>query len=142
MFKHNNTCINCKMSDSDNYESLYCNKIGGKVWWYSDGGCEDFYNIQNKYNPSNKQKIKIKKKYKQNRYARKQITKDKLIKLSKITWWVVGYNDGEKRYKRYYESGRKGYAKWCSKRKVRNSNNFSLKGNGYRKCFDYWDCIF
>jgi hypothetical protein len=128
------------MSDSDNYESLYCNKIGGKVWWYSDGGCEDFYNIQNKYNPNNN--LKIKKKYRMNRYKRKQITKDKLIKLSKTSCYFVYYNEKEDRYVRWYLSGVRKYAKWCSDRAVRNRNDFSLKGAGYRKCFDYWWTIF
>jgi len=82
------------------------------------------------------------KKKRPNRYYRKTIDKRKLEKLAKILWWTVGYNDGEKRYIRYYISGRKGFAKWCSRRAVRNRKDFSLIGTGYRKCFNYWYTVF
>ena len=138
MFKHNNTCINCNMSDSDDYQSCWCDKIGGKVWRYSDGGCEDFYNIQNTNNL-----VKVKnKKYKQNRYSRKMIGRHKLKKLYQTSLWTVNYNEEENRYIRCYYSGRKGFAKWCSDKAVRNSNNFPLRGAGYRKCFNYWYTVF
>ena len=90
-------------------------------------------------------KSQSKKKYKKqklNRYYRKTIDKRKLIKLSKTSWWIVYYNEKENRYIRCYYSGRKSYAKWCSDKTVRNSNDFSLIGAGYRKCFNYWYTVF
>jgi len=89
-------------------------------------------------------KSQSKKKHRQrlNKHIRKMIGKRKLIKLSKTSSWTVYYNEEENRYIRCYYSGRKGFAKWCSKRAVRNRNDFSLKGAGYRKCFDYWDTVF
>lgn len=87
-------------------------------------------------------KVSRKKKHKLNHYKRKQVDKNKLIKLSKTSSWNIYYNEEENRYIRCYYSGRKGFAKWCSDRAVRNSNNFPLKGAGYRKVFDYWYSIF
>ena len=96
-------------------------------------------NYQNK-NKINKTSQNIRKRL--NKYNRKQIDKIKLKKLSKISWWNCYFNEEENKYVRCYLSGRKGYAKWCSKRIVRHRNDFSLKGNGYRKVYDYWNCIF
>ena len=84
------------------------------------------------------------KKYKSrlNKYGRKKITQSKLKKLNQCTWWVTYYNENEGYYERCYVSGRKRYAKYCSKRKVRHRNDFALKGNGYRKVYDYWWDVF
>jgi len=73
-----------------------------------------------------------------NKYERKKLTQQKYKNLSKLRWWTVYYNENEDRYIKIYYSGARKYAKYCSNRKVRNSNNFSLKGGGYRKVFDYW----
>jgi hypothetical protein len=86
--------------------------------------------------------IKRKKKYKLNYYARKQISKIKLEKLAKVSWYAAYYSERVGRYVRCYLSGRKGYAKYCSKRVVRNRNDFPLKGNGYRRAYDYWWIVF
>ena len=91
-------------------------------------------------NHQNKTNQKIKNRL--NKYGWKQIDKIKLKKLSKISWWNCYFNEEENRYIRCYLSGRKGYAKWYSKRIVRRRNDFSLKGSGYRKVYDYWNCIF
>jgi len=77
-----------------------------------------------------------------NKHLRKIIGKRKLINLFKASWWIVYYNEKENRYIRCYYSGRKGFAKWCSDRAVRNRNDFSLIGAGYRKCFNYWNIVF
>ena len=47
------TCLSCPFSDNpsdkfdlteeEKYLSLWCDKIGGKIWWYSNRGCEDMY---------------------------------------------------------------------------------------------------
>lgn len=87
-------------------------------------------------------KIKKKKKRRLNRYATKQITQTKLKKLSLYTWWTTYHHEKENYYERCYVSGRKGYAKYCSKRRVRNNNNFALKGNSYRKLYDLWWEVF
>lgn len=77
-----------------------------------------------------------------NRYERKKITQKRLKKIHSYTWWTTSYDENLDIYKRHYISGCKKYAKYCSRRKVRNSFDFPLKGNGYRKCFDYWWTIF
>lgn len=91
---------------------------------------------------SNSTKIKYFKS-KLNHYNKKQITKIKLIKLFKIGgWYSISYDEDTGRYIRYYYSGRRGFAKWCSDRAVRNRNDFSLKGGGYKKVYDYWNTVF
>ena len=90
-------------------------------------------------------KSQSKKKYKKkrlNKYFRKTIYKRKLVNLSKTSWWIVYYNEEQNRYIRCYYSKRKGFAKFCSNKAVRNRTDFSLKGAGYRKCFDYWYTVF
>lgn len=83
---------------------------------------------------SNKQRL--------NKHERKKLDQQKLKKLSQLRWYTVYYKEDENRYIKIYYSGARKYAKYCSNRKVRNSNNFSLRGGGYRKVFDYWWCIF
>lgn len=83
-----------------------------------------------------------KKKPKRRKYKTKDIDKSKIEKLSKQAWYIAYYYEKENRYIRCYYSGRKRYAKWCSDRAVRNSNDFPLKGGGYRKVYDYWWTVF
>ncbi len=87
-------------------------------------------------------KTKNKNKPRLNKYERKKLTQEKYKKLSQLRWWTVYYKEDEDRYIKIYYSGARKYVKYCSNRKVRNSNNFSLKGGGYRKVFDYWWYIF
>jgi len=106
-------------------------------WKYDSRTLEDLI----EYWDWNKYKRKVKNN-RLNHYARKIINKRKLIKLSKTSSWNIYYDEKENRYIRCYYSGRKGYAKWRSKRVVRKRNDFPLKGSGYRKCFDYWYTVF
>lgn len=80
---------------------------------------------------------KRKKKYKLNHYNKKFIDRVKLKKLSNYAYTIY-FNEEKGRYKRFYLSGCKQYAKWCSDRVIRNRNDFPLKGGGYRKAYDYW----
>jgi hypothetical protein len=99
-------------------------------------------NIKNQiWDLFNQKNRKTKYKYK-NKYIRKQIGKNKLKRLSKVSWWFAYYDKDKGRHIRCYESGRKKYAKWCSDRAVRNRNDFPLKGGGYRKVYDYWWVVF
>lgn len=132
MLTYNIPCFDCNMLN----EEYYCDKIGAKI--NQCCGCEDYFNTKNNYYITKRNKNNIR----TNKHKRKLITKNKLIKLSKIHWSLVYIDEVNNRYKKIYYSGRKGVAKWCSKRKVRNSKGFSLKGAGYRKCFDYWNCVF
>lgn len=84
------------------------------------------------YRKNNKNKKRI------NKYYRKRIDKKKLEKLDKYSWWAVYFDDKKGFYKRYYLSGRKKFIRKCSNKKVRKSVGFSLKGAGYRKCYDFW----
>ena len=70
------------------------------------------------------------------------ISKKKLLKLAQTSSWNIYYNEKENRYIRCYYSGRKGFAKWCSDKAVRNNDDFSLKGAGYRKVFNFWYTVF
>jgi HD superfamily phosphohydrolase len=88
------------------------------------------------------QKVKNKSKKRLNKYERRKIDQQKLKRLSELSWCTAYYCKDRQRYIKIYYSGRRKYAKYCSKRKVRNSNDFPLKGNGYRKVFDYWWTIF
>jgi len=89
----------------------------------------------------NKQEHKIKN-IRLNHYARKIITKNKLKKVYDTGSYFISFEESTNRYKRFYLSGVKGYAKWCSKRAVRNSIDFPLKGTGYRKVYNYWYTVF
>jgi len=82
---------------------------------------------------------KRKRKYKLNRYNRKFIDRVKLKKLSNRAYTIY-FNEEKGIYTRFYLSGCKQYAKWCSDRAVRNRNDFPLRGAGYRKVYDYWWC--
>ena len=77
-----------------------------------------------------------------NKHYRKIIGIRKLKKLLKSSCYTVYYNEKENRYVRWYLSGRKGFAKWCSDRAVRNRNDFPLRGAGYKRCYDYWWQVF
>jgi len=91
-------------------------------------------------NPVKKKKNKNNKRL--NKYERKKLTQQKYKKLSQLKrWWTVYYNEDEDRYIKIYYSGRRKYAKYYSNKKVRNTNDFPLRGNGYRKVFDYWWCV-
>jgi hypothetical protein len=81
------------------------------------------------------------KKQKLNRYAKKQIGKEKLKKLyNNGGWWTVGKYDTHLR--RYYRGSRSKYLKKLSNKKVRKSKGLSGKSNIYRKVFDYWYKLF
>jgi hypothetical protein len=69
----------------------------------------------------------------------KKITNQKLKKISDFAYTCY-YSEDLQRYKKYYLSGRRKYAKYCSKKKIRNAKNdaFALKGNNHRKLYDYW----
>lgn len=80
--------------------------------------------------------------HKLNRYERKKITQQRYKRLHKLRWWTVYYKEEENRYIKIFYSGRRKYAKYCSNRKVRNSNEFSLRGGGYRRVYDFWWTVF
>lgn len=112
----------------DDYLKIDAQNINEKLnYWHED-------------NPI--QKVKNNNKQRLNKYERKKIDQQKLKRLSKLSWYTVYYKEDENRYIKIYYSGARKYAKYCSNRKVRNSNNFPLRGGGYRKVFDYWWCIF
>lgn len=72
-----------------------------------------------------------------NRYKRKRITQQKYKKLNYKCGFAY-FNEDKDRYIRYYYSNRRKYAhKWFVK-KLRKNNEFKLKGNNYRKVYDYW----
>lgn len=97
-------------------------------------------NYWGNYYQNYKKSHKIKKRL--NRYECKKMTQKKAKNLTSMIWWATYYREDEGYYKRCYESGRKKYAKYCTNRKVRHRNDFSLKCGGYRKVHDYWWDVF
>lgn len=90
---------------------------------------------------------KPKKSKRLDRYSRKQKGKSHFERLAKQGVYFVYETEneqtGKKYVKRLYLSGCRKLAKRETNRKVRNSkNDFSLKGGGYRKKFDYWWTLF
>ncbi len=85
---------------------------------------------------------KTRKKGRPNRYERKYAGRKRLQKIPREVWWIVGFDKEKMLYKRYYESGRKGFAKKQTNRKIRHTKDFATDGGGYRKLFDYWGSVF
>lgn len=82
-----------------------------------------------------------------NRYARKQRAKRKKKRLADQGVYFVYEKEcretGNKYVTQFYLTGSRKLAKRETNRKIRNSkNDFSLKGGGYRKKFDYWWTVF
>jgi hypothetical protein len=85
----------------------------------------------------NKPKIKHKLRYKPSRYYLKEKERKRLNYLSKVSWHLVIERDDFKQ--RCYLGKRSAYLKKKSNKKVRKYNRgLPIKGNTYRKIFDYW----
>lgn len=82
------------------------------------------------------------KKYKRRKSRTKDIDNRKLKKIARVSWFPVSYSEDKGRYLRYYVSGRRKYAKWLTNKTIRHTNDFPLKGNGYRRKVDYWWILF
>ena len=94
---------------------------------------------------SSKSLVKKQNKYqktKKLKHQNKTLEQAKLKKIANMAWWPVYYNEESERYIRCYYSRKRKYAKICSNKIVRKAQEFSLKGAGYRKLFDYWWEIF
>lgn len=89
----------------------------------------------------NNKKIKNKRKYYLDKKAEKRMKKLHEIGVYQV-YEAINEDTGEKYMDKFYLSGRKGFAKRQSNKKVRKSNNFPLKGGGYRKVYDYWWEVF
>lgn len=138
-------------------ECLWCDKTGGKLWWY--GRCTDAFH----YEKNNKVKSKKRKRSRRERDAKhKQHLKyleencrhypspvmaaDKNGNWIPDKEWYTKFPEYEVRefayYKRLYRAKRKGnrytYYKKYSNKRVRRYNGEIHKGNMYRKIFDYW----
>lgn len=82
-----------------------------------------------------------KKKFRLHKYHKLEIDKRKLITLSKVSW--VYTRNCNTHLKRCYIGRRTSYLKKYSNRIVRKSAyDMSVKGNVYRRLFDYWWAIF
>ncbi len=104
----------------------------------------EYWDYNNKPKKHNKKpKIKL------NKYAKKQITKDKLLKLQKYGKWWTTYKQTNEEGKFYivrcyignHKNSRTTYHKKKSNKKVRKYREI-LKGNNYRKIYDYWWEVF
>jgi len=85
---------------------------------------------------------KTRKRRKLNRYERKYIERKRLSEIYEESWHPVWYDKDSQRYKRCYYSGRKGFAKRQSNRKIRHTKDFDANGGMYRKLYDYWWNVF
>jgi len=85
---------------------------------------------------------KTRKKSRPNRYERKYIERKRLSEIYEESWHPVWYDKDSQRYKRCYYSGRKGFAKRQSNRKIRHTKDFDANGGMYRKLYDYWWNVF
>src|SRR5574344_1073491 len=91
---------------------------------------QDLHNVLEYWHEDNSiKKIKNKNKKRLNKYERKKIDQQRLKRLSKLSWYTAYYYEDENRYIKIYYSRRRKYAKYCSNRKVRNTNDFPLRGN-------------
>jgi hypothetical protein len=71
------------------------------------------------------------------KYYKRKIDQKKLSKLYNETWWAV--QDCGEYKKRCYIGSRTTFLKKYSNKIVRRYvNEVSVKGNGYRRLFDYW----
>lgn len=80
-----------------------------------------------------------------NRYERKMMTKKKLKKLHEDYSYFISEKEDENGYtflRPFYLSGCRKLAKQETNNKIRNSNDFKLKGCAYRRKFDYWNTLF
>jgi len=84
----------------------------------------------------------IKHKRKRRKSRSKDIDNRKLKKIARISWFPVYYSEEKGRYIRSYISGRRKFAKWWTNRTIRHTNEFPLKGNGYRRVVNYWDIVY
>lgn len=71
-------------------------------------------------------------------YNRKKINKQKLKKSAYKGRAPIYYDENKNRYVKCNLSERKKFIKKASSKKIRTDFSFPLKGNGYRKVYDYW----
>ena len=96
----------------------------------------EYYDYPEYYNSINSEDKYKKQKQRLNRYAKKQIDKEKLKKLYPLV------NNRDNYLYRCYRGSRSKYLKKLSNKKVRKSKGLSGKSNIYRKVFDYWYKLF
>ena len=134
------------LKDVMEYEEDYCwcDKTGGKVWWY--GQCSDAYsNIQKHKNRSKKKK--------RNKRERDLKYKNRLKYLAENTSgyptpaiytdeiWIRGHGyvkNPKPYYKRLYRGRRSKYLKRLSNKKIRRYKGELHKGYHCHKLFDFW----
>lgn len=100
------------------------------------------WDIENMIDDLENNQYIIKRKSKRIKYKTKEIDKQKLKKLAQISWFPVYYSEDKGRYVRCYVSGCRKHAKWLTNRVIRHTNDFPLRGNGYRRVVDYWGILF
>lgn len=155
-------CINCpyikeEINNKMNYHgefskefvdelltSCWCEKVGGKIWWY--GRCnDDIINLKKHKVSSNK-----KRRNKRERYIKYQCHMKKLyeaqqgwycpvVYTNKIYIRDLGYIENSKPYyKRIYRGSRSSYLKKSSNRKIRRYKGEIQNGFWCHKLYDYW----
>ena len=125
-------------------ESCYCEKTGGKIWWY--GQCEDAYSDIPKHENRAKKKRRNKRerdlKYKNHLKYLTENTSDypsPAMYMDEI--WVKGHGyvkNLKPYYKRLYRSKRSKYLKRQSNKKIRRYKGELHNGWHCHRLYDFW----
>jgi hypothetical protein len=81
-------------------------------------------------------------KQRRRKYKTTYIDRVKFKRLIKKNAYFYIYYEKNNRYKRFYLSDYRKFAKYCTNKKIRHNNDFPLKGGGYKRSFDYWNIVF
>lgn len=116
---------------------------------YYESDIQEIKDILEHWNYNNLSQKHNKYKTKLNRYTKKQITKNKLLKLHKYGLWWTTYKQIDENGKSYIircyignnKNSRTTYHKKQANKKVRKYKG-KLKRKNYKKVYDYWCEIF
>ena len=136
--------------DLDELEkSCWCDKTGGKIWWY--GQCEDaFDDIPPQINRSKQRKRNKRERDLKYRQRLKLLAENVNGYPSPVIYtdeiWIKGLGwvkNPKPYYKRLYRDNHKGgrnkyYKKYANRQVRRYKGELHSKGNQHRKVFDYW----
>lgn len=141
-------CRNCSYFDFG-LGGQYCDKVGGKTLLY--GHCTYVYEKNSKHTNHSKQKRRSKRERDQKHKNRLKFLSENVqyypspvIYIDETYVEGEGYVDNQKPYyKRYYRDNHKGgrykfYKKYANRCVRRYKGEIHIKGNHYRKIFDYW----
>lgn len=136
--------FNIECSDEELESYIWCDKVGGKVFWY--GKCnEDKFAIQNYKNRSNKKSRNKRERYLKYQKHLKHLAENTSGYPTPAYYvdeiWVrkYGYIENPKPYyKRIYRGQRSKYIKKLSNKKIRRYKGELSNGYMCHKLYDFW----